>query len=95
MHRRVQRLETRQMAATLAKLTLAGVALAAVCWAGLQWVLPLAGQAGLAGKAGALFATIALAGAAFFGVAFRLRIEELDDVAAMLKRKLGRSAQRA
>jgi hypothetical protein len=58
-------------------------------------VLPLAGQAGLAGKAGALFATIALAGAAFFGVAFRLRIEELDDVAAMLKRKLGRSAQRA
>ncbi len=95
MHRQIERLETRQMAATLAKLAVAGTALAAVCWAALVWVLPLAGQAGLAGKAGALFATIAVAGAAFFGVAFFLRIEELDEVAAMVRRKLGRFAKRA
>jgi hypothetical protein len=65
MHRQVRRVETRQMAATLAKLAVAGTALVGVCWAALQWVLPLAGQAGVEGKAGALFATITLADAAF------------------------------
>ena len=95
MHRQVTRLETRQMTATLAKLAVAGIALAGVCWAAMQWVLPLAAQAILVVKAGALFATIAVAGAVFFAVAFALRIEELDDVAAMAKRKLGRFAKRA
>ena len=33
---------------------------------------------------------IGVAGAVFFAVAFVLRIEELDDVAAMARRKLGR-----
>ena len=90
MHRHVERLETRQMAATLAKLAVAGAALGAVCWAALRWVLPVAAHAGVVGKAGALFAAIGVAGAVFFAVAFLLRIEELDDVAAMARRKLGR-----
>ena len=90
MHRHVERLETRQMAATLAKLAVAGAALGAVCWAALRWVLPVAAHAGVVGKAGALFTAIGVAGAVFFGVAFLLHIEELDDVAAMVKRKLGR-----
>ena len=90
MHRHVQRLETRQMAATLAKLAVAGAALGAVCWAAMRWVLPAAAHAILVAKAAALFAVIGVAGAAFFAVAFVLRIEELDDVAAMAKRKLGR-----
>ena len=90
MRRHVERLETRQMAATLVKLAAAGAALGAVCWAALRWVLPVAAHAGVVGKAGALFATIGVAGAAFFAVAFMLRIEELDDVAAMARRKLGR-----
>ena len=90
MHRHVERLETRQMAATLAKLAVAGAALGAVCWAALRWALPVAAHAGVVGKAAALLATIGVAGAAFFGVAFVLRIEELDDVAAMARRKLGR-----
>ncbi|MCE9612124.1 MAG: murein biosynthesis integral membrane protein MurJ [Chthoniobacter sp.] len=95
MHRHVQRLETRQMMATLAKLTLAGAALGTVCWAATQWVLPVAAQAILLVRAGALLATIAAAAVAFFGVAFFLRIEELDDVSAMVRRKLGRGAKRA
>ena len=94
MHRQVRRLETRQMVATLAKLAIAGAVLAAVCWAAQAWVLPLAGHGGLAGKVLALLVTITVAGAAFFGVAFFLGIEELDDVAAIVMRKLGRFAKR-
>ena len=94
MRRHVARLETRQMAATLTKLAVAGMALGAVCWAALRWALPVAAHWGLVGKAAALFATIGVAGAAFFAVAFLLRIEELDDVAAMAKRKLGRFARK-
>ena len=94
MRRHVARLETRQMAATLTKLAVAGMALGAVCWVALRWALPVAAHWGLVGKAAALFATIAIAGAAFFAVAFLLRIEELDDVAAMAKRKLGRFARK-
>ncbi len=90
MHRHVQRLETRQMAATLAKLAVAGAALGAVCWAAMQWALPVAAHTVLVVRAAALFAVIGVAGAAFFAVAFLLRIEELDDVAALAKRKLGR-----
>ena len=90
MHRHVQRLETRQMASTLAKLAVAGAALWAVCWAAMQWALPVAAHMVLVMRAAALFAVIGVAGAAFFAVAFLLRIEELDDVAAMAKRKLGR-----
>ena len=37
-----------------------------------------------------LLGTIAVAGAAFFATAFLLRIEELDDLAALVRRKLGR-----
>ncbi len=90
MRRHTGRLESRQMAATLGKLVVAGAVLGAVCWAALAWVLPAAAQAGVVAKAGALGVTIAAAGAAFFAVAFMLRIEELDDVAAMARRKLGR-----
>ncbi len=93
MHRQVHRLETRQMTATLAKLAVAGAALAAVCWAALHWALPLAAGTVLPVRAGALLATIAVAGAVFFAVAYLLRIEELDDVAALVRRKLGLTAK--
>ena len=41
-------------------------------------------------KAGALLLTIALAGGAFFGAATLLRVEEMAEVTALLKRKLAR-----
>jgi putative peptidoglycan lipid II flippase len=90
MRTQTRRLETKQMILTLAKLTPAGAALAAVCWAGNHWLLVNGSQQGIILRALLLFATIGVAGAAFFAVAYLLRIEELDDVAAMAKRKLGR-----
>jgi putative peptidoglycan lipid II flippase len=94
MHRQVQRLETKQMVATLAKLAVAGGVLALVCWAGQQWVLAGWAHQGFILRALLLFATIGVAGGAFFTVALFLRIQELDDVAALARRKLGRLAKR-
>jgi len=94
MHRQVQRLETRQMIATLAKLALAGGVLALVCWAGQHWLLAGWIHQGLLLRVLLLVVTIVVAGGAFFAVALLLRIEELDDVAALAKRKLGRFVKR-
>ena len=41
-------------------------------------------------KAGALLLTIALAGAAFFGTATLLRVEEMTEITGLVKRKLRR-----
>ena len=94
MHRQVQRLETRQMISTLAKLALAGGVLALVCWAGQHSLLAGWVHQGLLLHIAFLLITIVLAGGAFFAVALLLRIEELDDVAALVKRKLGRFLKR-
>ena len=94
MRKQVRRLETKHMIATLAKLALAGGVLALVCWAGQHWLLAGWAHQGFVLRVSFLLVTIAAAGAAFFGVALLLRIEELDDVAAMARRKLGRFAWR-
>jgi len=94
MRKQVRRLETRQMIATLAKLALAGGVLALICWTGEHWLLAGWTQQGFIVRVLLLFFTIAVAGGAFFGVALLLRIEELDDVAALARRKLGRFAKR-
>jgi putative peptidoglycan lipid II flippase len=94
MHRQVRRLETRQMIATLVKLAVAGTVLALVCWAGQIWLLAGWAQQGFLLRVLLLLVTIAIAGASFFAVALALRIEELDDVAALAKRKLGRFVKR-
>jgi putative peptidoglycan lipid II flippase len=95
MWKEVRRLETAQMLATLAKLAVAGGVLALVCWGGLHWLLGDWRQVGLLMRIVLLFGTIGVAAAAFFGVALLLHIEELDDVAAMVRRKLGRFARKA
>ena len=90
MHRATQRLETRRMAATLAKIALASAVLAGVCAAAQHWLLPAWPQFGLALRIASLLGIIAVAGAAFFATAFLLRIEELDDLVALVRRKLAR-----
>ncbi|HYR58725.1 MAG TPA: lipid II flippase MurJ, partial [Chthoniobacteraceae bacterium] len=95
MHRHVGSLETRQMAATLGKLALAGTALATVCWCGERWVFAGWSALHLPLRLALLLAVIAVAAGAFFGTALLLRIEELDDVAAIVRRKFGRFARRA
>lgn len=94
MRKKVERLETKHMIVTLAKLALAGGMLALVCWAGQQWLFSGWAHEGLVLRVVLLMGTIAVAAAVFFGVALVLRIEELDDVAAMAKRKLGRFVKR-
>lgn len=92
MRREVKLLETRQMAVTLAKLLVASALLAAMCWLGHRTVLAGWAEYGFLAKAGSLFATIASGGAVFFASAMLMRVEELDDVAALVKRKLRRRA---
>lgn len=94
MHRHTGRLETRQMLATLAKLALAAGALASVCWCAQTWLF--AGWAGFhfLQRAVLLGATITVAGAVFFATAMLLRIEELDDVTVLVRRRLGRFVKR-
>ncbi len=94
MRHETRELETRQMFITLAKLALAGAALAAVCWASQTWLLAGWPHFGLALRTLSLCATIAVAGGVFFAVALLLRIAELDDVAALVRRKLTRRTVR-
>ncbi|MEP6671152.1 MAG: murein biosynthesis integral membrane protein MurJ [Chthoniobacter sp.] len=94
MHKEVKRLETRQMIVTLAKLAVAGGVLALVCWAGNTWVLAGWSEEGFLVRVLLLFVTIAVAATVFFAVALLLRMEELDDVSALAKRKLGRFVKR-
>jgi putative peptidoglycan lipid II flippase len=90
MRRHVSGLETRQMLATLAKIGVAGLLLALVCWAGNHWLLRDWAMMPLMPKLAALLGTIAVAAGAFFGAAWALRIEEISDLAAAARRKLVR-----
>jgi putative peptidoglycan lipid II flippase len=89
MHRETKRLETRQMAVTLAKLAVAGIALAAVCWLAQTRVFVHSADFGFLIRALALGVTITVAAVAFFSTAMLLGIEELDDLRAVVLRKLG------
>jgi peptidoglycan biosynthesis protein MviN/MurJ (putative lipid II flippase) len=90
MHRATGQLETRQMLATVLKIALAGAVLAGVCLAAQHWLLADWGKFGLALRIVTLLGTIAVAGLAFFATAYALRIQELDDLAALVRRKLAR-----
>jgi len=79
---------------TLGKLLLACAGLAAVCWAAQVWVLGGWKHWSIFMKIGALLGTIGIAGAVYFVAALVLRIEELDEVTALAKRKLGRFAKK-
>lgn len=94
MRRETSSLATRDLAVTLGKLTIASGALAAVCWAAQTWLLGAWAQWNIALKLGGLLGTIAVAGAVYFAAAMVLRIAELEDVTALVKRKLKRRPQR-
>ncbi len=90
MHRATGPLGTRQMIGTLFKVGVAGAVLAGVCLGAQHWVLAGWADFGLWLRIVTLLGTITVAGLAFFGTAFTLRIEELDDLAALVRRKLAR-----
>jgi len=90
MARRLGGFESQRMLATLRKAALAGAALAAVCAASSHWLLADWATQALWSKATALFATILVAGLVFAGCGAWLRIEELHQAVALVRRRLAR-----
>ena len=90
MRRRMGRLETRQMAWTLAKLAVAGAALAAVCLLGRSFLLDGFDYFSIPEKIGSLFSVILAGGVAFFGASYLARIEEMQEAVGLAVRKFRR-----
>jgi putative peptidoglycan lipid II flippase len=90
MRRYAGRLETGAMLSTLVKLAVAGACLAAICWFGTQFFFPTGASQLLWRQAVGVGSTIAAGGAAFFVVAYLLRVAELQDLATVVRRKLKR-----
>lgn len=83
-------LEGAKMLVTLLKAGLAGLGLAAVCFAARLWAFADWAQMAFVPKTAWLLATILVGAAVFFGLALGLRVEEISEVRALLARKLGR-----
>ena len=90
MRRETQHLETRALAVTFGKLLIPTALLAGICWGARITVLAGAENSALPLRVGALVLTIALAGGAFFVAAMLMRVEEMAEITALVKRKLGR-----
>jgi len=88
MWRPTRGLESRRMFAGLAKICLAGLLLALICWLANYWWLDAWEHLRFFEKLFALFATILVSAATFFGVAFLLHLDEVRDVFDLVKRKL-------
>jgi putative peptidoglycan lipid II flippase len=84
-------LETGRMLTLLLKVALASIALAGVCWASLHWLLADWPTRDFATKAAYLLLTVVLGAVTFLGCAVALRIEELDEVIAAVRRRLQRA----
>jgi putative peptidoglycan lipid II flippase len=87
MHRHTRRLETRQLLIALGKICLAGAVLALVCWLANYWWLDSWSDMRFFQKLAILLTTIAVAGSAFFGVAFLLRVSEVRDIIDVFRRR--------
>ncbi len=92
MRRRLKRLETRRMLATLAKVAVASAALAAVCWVSQHWLLAEWATQGFISKLASLLVTVAVGVMVFVGCGVALHIDELHALRDALRRRLGRSA---
>jgi putative peptidoglycan lipid II flippase len=90
MRRALDGLESRRLLVTLAKVGLAGAALAAVCAVSNRWLLADWPTQKLWSKTVALAATIAAGGGIFVLVAMWLKVEELTAVVAAVRRRLRR-----
>jgi putative peptidoglycan lipid II flippase len=92
MRRETTALGTRDLAITFLKLIIPSALLAAVCWGSRQWLLADWAGMPLWMQIGLLFGTIGVAGGVFFLAALPMRIEELEDLKALVRRKLRRRA---
>src|ERR1700730_6579677 len=90
MRRHTRKLETRRMLAGLGKICVAGVLLALVCWAANYWWLDAWERLRFLEKLCAMLIAIAVGATAFFGAAFLLRVDEVQDVVELIRRRLRR-----
>ena len=91
MGRHLGGLESRRMLILLTKAGAAGLGLAVVCVASTHWLLADWATEPFVRKAAELLATVVLAGIAFVGVGVMLRIEELNELLAVIKQRVRRS----
>ena len=89
MWRQTRGLESRRMFAGLAKICLAGLLLALICWLANYWWFDAWEHLRFFAKLCRLFGTIIVSGVVFFGGAFLLRLDEVRDVFDLVKRKIG------
>jgi putative peptidoglycan lipid II flippase len=90
MRRQLKFLETRALLVLLGKLTVAGAALAAICWLGAHFLLADWATQPFWPKLACLGVTIVVAGVVFLLVATALGISELNDITAAVARRLRR-----
>ena len=90
MRRYAGKLETGVMLKTVAKLLVAGLGLAAICWVAVEFYLGSGSHLGNWEKLFGVLLTIAVGAGVFFGSAYLLRVAELRDVVSMVQRKLRR-----
>ncbi len=88
MRRHLGRLESRAMLRLLARLSVACAGLALICWGGSSWLLANWPGEAFWPKLGGLLVVIVTGVGAFFGCAMLLGIEEMHDIAQVVKRKL-------
>jgi putative peptidoglycan lipid II flippase len=87
MRRQLSRLETRRMLSMLLKVAVACLALAAVCWASLYGWLGHWQQERFLVRAGQLALTVVAGGMVYVGCGLALRIEEMQELASILRRR--------
>lgn len=91
MARHIDGLETRALLKNMGKLLVANIPLALVCIAARHWLFADLGHMAFLPKAIEVLGTIAVA-AAVFGISVAvLRVEEVEDVIQMVRRKLGKT----
>jgi putative peptidoglycan lipid II flippase len=95
MSRHIGGLETRRLFFTLAKIAVAGAVLALVCLASQHWWLADLAHMLFIPKLLAVTVTISLAAALFFASAYFLKIDEVEDVMKILKRRFARGSAKA
>lgn len=93
MTRHVGGLETRALLGGLGKIALASVPLALICLGARRWLFAGLETMAFLPKLASVLGVITLAAAVFGAVVAFLRIEEVEDVIQILRRKLGRARQ--
>jgi putative peptidoglycan lipid II flippase len=91
MRRYAGRLETGTIVKTFAKLLVAGIGLAAICWLAFTFFFSTHAHAPTWLNAVIMLITIALGAGAFFGAAYLLGVAEVHDLVDLVRRKFGRS----